>query len=84
MEILKQKQYSPIDTEKQIVLLYAATKGYVDSLPLNRMVEFEERLFDTLDASHSDVLDELKNSGQLSDELDAKIKDIVENFVKGF
>jgi F-type H+-transporting ATPase subunit alpha len=84
MEILKQKQYSPIDTEKQIVLLYAATKGYLDALPLDRMVEFEERLFDTLDASHTDVLDELKSSGQLSDELDAKVKDIVENFVKGF
>ena len=72
LEILKQKQYSPIDTEKQVILIFAGSNGFLDKIEVERLSEFESKLFDFLDASHSNILDNIKNSGAISDE-DSKV-----------
>ena len=84
MELLKQKQYSPVSTEKQVALIYAGTKGYLDDVEKNRLIEFEEKFFDFLDASCSDLLSNIKVSGQLDDSAEETLKTKIDDFVKGF
>ena len=84
LEILKQKQYSPIDTEKQIALIFAGSQGFLDKVELERISEFEEKLYDYLDASHSSILSNIRETGGLSDEDSNKLKNALSDFVKGF
>ena len=84
LEILKQKQYSPIDTEKQIALIFAGSQGFLDKVELERISEFEEKLYDYLDASHSSILSNIRETGSLSDEDSNKLKNALSDFVKGF
>jgi len=84
LEILKQKQYSPIDTEKQIALIFAGSKGFLDEIDIDRLSEFEEKLYDFLDASHSGILSNIKESGSISDEDSDQLKNALSDFAKGF
>ena len=84
MELLKQKQYSPVSTEKQVALIYTGTKGYLDDVDKTRLVEFEEKFYDFLDSSCLEILEDIKKSGQLSEETENKLKSKIEDFVKGF
>ena len=84
MELLKQKQYSPVSTEKQIALIYAGTKGYLDDIAKDRLVEFEEKFYDFLDASCPDLLSDIKSTSQLNEETENSLKSKIEDFVKGF
>tara|TARA_B100000965_G_scaffold401851_1_gene426561 strand:+ start:1279 stop:2796 length:1518 start_codon:yes stop_codon:yes gene_type:complete len=84
LEILKQKQYSPIDTEKQIALIFAGSQGFLDEIELERISEFEEKLYDFLDASHSAILTNIRETGSISDEDSDKLKNALSDFAKGF
>ena len=84
LEILKQKQYSPIDTEKQIALIFAGSQGFLDEIDIDKLSEFEEKLYDFLDASHSDILSNIRKSGIISDEDSDKLKNALSDFAKGF
>ena len=84
MELLKQKQYSPVSTEKQVALIYAGTKGYLDDLDKDRLSEFEEKFYDFLDASCSDLLSSIKTSGELNEKTEENLKTKINDFVKGF
>tara|TARA_B100002051_G_scaffold171157_1_gene161711 strand:+ start:1244 stop:2761 length:1518 start_codon:yes stop_codon:yes gene_type:complete len=84
LEILKQKQYSPIDTEKQVILIFAGSNGFLDKIEVERLSEFESKLFDFLDASHSNILANINNSGVISDEDSETLKNTLNDFVKGF
>ena len=84
MQILKQKQYSPVSVEKQVAIIFAGTNGYLDSIEDSRIVEFEDKFMDYLDSSCSDIMSNIKNSGELSDDDKNDLKDKIEGFVKGF
>jgi len=84
MQILKQKQYSPIPVEKQVAIIFAGTNGYLDEIEESRVVEFEEKFMDYLDSSCSDIMSNIKGSGELSDDDKSSLKDKIAGFVKGF
>ena len=84
MELLKQKQYSPVSTEKQVALIYAGTKGYLDDMAKDRLNEFEEKFYDFLDASCSDLLASIKSSGELDETNEENLKTKINDFIKGF
>ena len=84
LEILKQKQYSPIDTEKQIVLIFAGSQGFLDEINIDRLSEFEDKLYDFLDASHQSILNNIKENGVISDDDTNHLKNALNDFVKGF
>jgi len=84
MELLKQKQYSPVSVEKQIALIYAGTKGYLDEIQKDRLSELEEKFYDFLDSSCSDLLSNIKDSGELSEDNENALKTKISDFVKGF
>lgn len=82
IEVLKQPLHKPLPVEKQVVILYALTHGFLDSVMIDDITKFQDGLFDYFDNNHKDLLDEIKKTGQLPDtaKLDAAIKDYADTF----
>src|SRR6516164_8351677 len=74
VEILKQGQYHPLPLEKQILIIFAGTKGYLDDIPVEVCRKFEEELYHFMDNVHRPVLDEIAAKKVLDESLTAKIK----------
>ncbi|PSC05870.1 F0F1 ATP synthase subunit alpha [Alsobacter soli] len=83
-ELLKQPQFSPLQMEEQVAVIYAGVNGYLDRLPVNRVRAFQDGLLGTLHTSHKDVLDAIRASKDLSDDTAKKLKDVVDTFAKSF
>ncbi len=73
VEILKQPQYQPMPVEHQVCAIYAVTNGYVDDVPIGRIGAWERGFHGHLSANHQDLLDEIRDSAQLSDEATEKL-----------
>ncbi|MCG3127603.1 MAG: ATP synthase subunit alpha [Phycisphaerae bacterium] len=84
VELLKQPQYQPMDVIDQILSIHAGSRGFLDDVPLNRVREFEESLLKHYRDEFPEVRAALAKERKLSDELDAKLKEIVGNFKKRF
>jgi len=84
VEILKQNQYTPMDVEKQIVIIYAGTKGHLDKITANKVSEFEAGLFDYLDANNAAELKTIRDEGIISDDVGAKLDKAIIAFQGGF
>lgn len=84
VEVLKQGQYSPLSVQKQVAVIFAATNGYLDDVPTNRIKAFEEQFLSHLESSHSDVLNEIVTKKVISDELKPKLQSIISNFKANF
>ena len=84
VEILKQDQYQPLPIEKQLMIIWAGTKGYLDDLPVEVCRKFEAELYRFVDNAHRGVLDEIRAKKVLDEELTAKIKAIIEEFKSRF
>ena len=76
VEVLKQRLHDPLPVEKQVVILYALTHGFLDSIPVNNILDFEEQLFEYLDANHSDLFETIRTTKDLpdTDQLDQAIQ----------
>jgi F-type H+/Na+-transporting ATPase subunit alpha len=83
-ELLKQPQFSPLKMEEQVAVIYAGVNGYLDALPLNRVRSFEDGLLSLLRGKHTDLLDAIRASKDLSSDSEAKLKDVVQNYAKSF
>ncbi len=83
-ELLKQDQYQPLPVEKQIVAIFAGTNGYLDQVPEDRVRDWERRLYEYLDASHRDLLDEIVEKKKLDDELVQKMRAALDAFREQF
>jgi F-type H+/Na+-transporting ATPase subunit alpha len=84
VEILKQPQYSPFATEKQVVILYALVKGYTDSIPLDKIKEFEIGLQEYAERNAKVFMKEVTEKKMWSDEGEAEIKKVIEEYVGSF
>ncbi len=73
LEILKQPQFSPVKVEDQVAIIYAATNGLLDTVPVNRVREFEKEFRQVLSARHPDILKALK-AGKLDDSVTGAIR----------
>ncbi|MFI4936165.1 MAG: F0F1 ATP synthase subunit alpha [Caulobacterales bacterium] len=83
-ELLKQPQYSPQQVEEQVCVLYAGTRGYLDPIPLEAVGRFEAELLSRLRGQHADLLDEIRAQKTLNDELEAKLKAVLDAFAASF
>ena len=83
-ELLKQGQYEPLPVDKQIVMIYAGTNGYLDQLPVESVGEYEKRLYEYLDGSKPDLLEEIRRKQKLDDELREHIKAALDEFREKF
>lgn len=76
VELLKQDVYSPVVMEKQVCILYAGTKGFLDSVPVKDIRKFEEALYSALD-TESTVLEAIRTSGKLEDKTKADLEMVI-------
>ena len=84
VEILKQNQYVPMDVEKQIAIIFAASKGLLDDLNIEEISEFETGLFEYLDANAADSLASIVNEGTISEETGEKLEKAILDYKAGF
>ena len=84
VEILKQNQYVPMDVEKQIAIIFAASKGHLDDLDIEEISDFETGLFEYLDANASDSLASIVNEGTISEETGEELEKAISDFKVGF
>ena len=82
VEVLKQPLHDPIPVEKQVLILYALTHGYLDSIPVEDISRFQNELFDNFDSSHADLLKIIRETGKLPD--DKKLSAAIEEFSESF
>lgn len=82
VEILKQKLHAPLAVEKQVVILYALTHGFLDSISVAKILDFESELFDYLDGKHPELFETIRTTKDLpnSEDLDAAITEFKEIF----
>ena len=81
-EILKQTQYAAVPVEKQVVILYAGVNEYLENIPLEKVREYETKLYTFIEAKHSSILKEIKETKDLSKELEEKLKKALSEFNK--
>lgn len=79
-ELLKQKQYSPLKTPLQIVVLYAGVRGYLDKMDLGEVARFEEKYLDFIRDNHSDILKDIEVTCQLTTETEEQLKNAITEF----
>jgi F-type H+-transporting ATPase subunit alpha len=84
VEILKQGQYQPLPLEKQVMIIYAGTKGYLDDMPVELCRKFEEELYRFVENAHRDVFEDIRTKKALDKELEAKIRATIEEFKARF
>jgi F-type H+-transporting ATPase subunit alpha len=83
-ELLKQPQFSPIPVEEQVISIFAGVRGYLDKLAVADVQRFESELLRLMRGKHKDVLDGIRSQKQLTPDAEAKLKTILEEFVKSF
>ncbi|MGW8169250.1 MAG: F0F1 ATP synthase subunit alpha [Sulfurovaceae bacterium] len=84
VEILKQPPYSPVPIEKQVAVIYAGAKGYLDSIPASKVTKFEAELLSFMDTKYSKVLDNIRTSQKIDDETEAQLRKAIEDFKESF
>ena len=83
-ELLKQPQFSPLPVEEQVVSIYAGVNGYLDGIDTRDVVRYEEGLLREVRERHAEVLEAIRVRGALDDELEGKLKGILEAYTKAF
>jgi F-type H+-transporting ATPase subunit alpha len=84
MEIIKQKQYTPIPVEQQIAIIFVGTEGLINDIQLDKVAEFEEGFLNYLDENNSALLKDIVDTGKLSDDVKAGLKKATEDYLKIF
>ncbi|HEY6366093.1 MAG TPA: F0F1 ATP synthase subunit alpha [Candidatus Binatia bacterium] len=80
VELLKQGQYEPLPVEKQILIVYAGTNGFVDELPLTVLKKYEQELYSFIESKHPDIYDDILKKRELDSDLRAKLNKALEEF----
>src|SRR5437016_6112854 len=80
VELFKQKQYNPIPVEEQVAVMWAMQNGYVDSVPVDRVKEYQLKLQDWLQTRKESLLRAIREKGQLDQELESQLKSALEDF----
>ena len=84
VEVLKQPQYQPLPVEKQVIIIYAATNGYLDAVPVERVRAYETELHTFLDSRKASLLASLSKEKALTDPIKAELNAALEEFGKTF
>ena len=84
VEILKQNQYVPMGVGQQIAIIFAASKGYLDDIAVEKVGVFEKALIEHIEDSANDILGSITKEGKISKENEKLLEDFIINFKKGF
>jgi F-type H+/Na+-transporting ATPase subunit alpha len=83
-ELLKQPQFSPLKMEEQVCVIYSGVNGFLDKLPIDKVRPFEDGLLSFLRAKNPDILEAIRSSGDLPNDVEAKLKTAVEAYAGTF
>ena len=83
-EVLKQGQFQPYAMEEQVVAIYAGVRGYLDRVPVNQVTRFEKAMLDEVRAKAADILADIRDTKDLTEGTETKLKAFLEGFVKTF
>jgi F-type H+-transporting ATPase subunit alpha len=84
VELLKQGQYAPLSVEKQVVSIYAGTKGYVDKLPISEVAAYERGLHDFIEKKYASIYENIRAKKQLDADTEAQLKKALDEFSSAF
>lgn len=84
VEVLKQPPYSPIAVEKQVALIFAASKGFLDTIPAEAVTKFEAELYPFMEAKYASILEGIRTKKQLDKDLEAELRKALEDFISVF
>jgi F-type H+-transporting ATPase subunit alpha len=84
VELLKQGQYQPMPVEKQVVSLFAGTNGYLDEIPVEQVSRYESELHELMDMKHADLLREIMEKKDLTQEITGKLNTLLREFTDSF
>jgi F-type H+/Na+-transporting ATPase subunit alpha len=84
VEILKQPQYQPLPMEKQVTILFAGAKGFLDELPVDALADYEKELYTYIESNESSIFSELKEKKEISSDLEEKMKKTMTTFGETF
>jgi F-type H+/Na+-transporting ATPase subunit alpha len=84
VEILKQPQYQPLPMEKQICILFAGTRGYLDTLPVDSLAEYEQQLYAHIENNQPAIYDDLKEKQAIDAALEEKMRSTLQAFGESF
>ena len=84
VELLKQPQYHPMPAEKEVMILYAGTRGYLDKYPVTSVLEYERQMFEFVESRCPEIFTELKEKQDISAELEGKMKAALTEFATVF
>jgi F-type H+-transporting ATPase subunit alpha len=84
VEVLKQPQYKPLPLEKQVTILYAGTKGYLDKYPLNVITKYEAGLYPFMEERYPQIFAEISEKKVLSEQLEGKLKEALAAYDEEF
>ena len=79
-ELMKQSQYSPLSVADMAISLFAANEGYLDEVPLNKIITFEKSLHAFSSENHSDLVSEINTNCDYNDDVAAKLKSLMDDF----
>jgi len=80
VELLKQPQYQPMSAEKEVLSLFSGARGFLDKYPVEVILDYETQLFEFVESKHPEILTELKEKQDISDELEEKMKKALTEF----
>ena len=83
-ELLKQPQYSPMDVEEQVAVIFAGVKGYLDQIPTQKIGAFEHSLIQKLNTKGSNILESIRKDKSISDDTEKALKETLDELVKNF
>jgi F-type H+/Na+-transporting ATPase subunit alpha len=84
VEILKQPQYRPVPVQNQVIVIFAASNGFLDDLPVVDARRFESEVLDYMESRHPDIGGAVAEAGTLPDELAGRLRDAIRDFKDGF
>ena len=84
VEILKQSQYAPLPVEKQILIIFAATSGHLNGVPINAVGRYEREIYTYFETDHADILEAIRSKGAIDDTLSRQLNGAITAFDKTF
>jgi F-type H+-transporting ATPase subunit alpha len=84
VEVLKQGQFAPMPVERQVMIIYAATQGYLDDMPIETVKSFEQEFHAFIDEKYADLRHQLAATKVLDDALEAKLTAAIKDFKAKF
>ncbi len=84
VELLKQGQYQPLSVEKQVIMIYAGTKGFLDELPIDQIAKYEHDLLAFVEGKHAQLLTDIRTKKAIDEEIEPRLIAALQAFSKGF